>query len=349
MRKKIIVHVVNSQIYSGLEKVACEIISGLSNNYRFIYVTKNGPIVNFLKKNNIEYYIIEKMSVRELIKMIKTIQPDLIHAHDYRASCFCSLVSGKIPLISHLHANPIWIKKINLMSLFYLLASHKFDKVLTVSDSIKDEYLFSKSINNKINCISNPFSKSEIIELSNKTNCEDYYDICCVGRLEEPKDPFLYCNIIRKIKEVNPEIKAVWIGSGLYMEEIINYSKKINIMENVNFIGYMENPFGLIKNSKIFVLPTKWEGFGLSVVEALSLGLPCVVSNVGGLKKIVDNSCGKLCDNEEDFVNEIKCLLDNKEKYLSKCENAAEKSNEFDNYNEYMEYINSLYKELIKK
>ena len=150
MKKKVIVHVVNSVIYSGLEKVACKIINNFQNEYELIYVTKDGIIVNHLQKLGIKYFIIKKMSIKEIKRMINELDPDIIHAHDFRASVITSLASKNIPVISHLHNNCPWLKKIHPYSIIYFLCSFKFKKIITVSNSIEREYIFRKFIHKKI-------------------------------------------------------------------------------------------------------------------------------------------------------------------------------------------------------
>ena len=97
--------------------------------------------------------------------------------------------------------------------------------------------------------------------------------------------------------------------------------------------------------SKIFLLTSDWEGYGLVAFEALTLGLPCVVSNVGGLPNIVDNDCGALCNSEniDDYLNNIKEILFNKEKLCTYSQNAVNKSKKLDNLIEYMIQLSKIY------
>ena len=119
MKKKVIFPI-NSTSYSGLECVAITIIENLRHKFDFVYVTQDGSIVDVLKEKNIDYYIIKKMSVSEIKKCVKELQPDIIHAHDYTASCICALAKIKLPIISHLHNNSPWIKTLHPYSFLYL-------------------------------------------------------------------------------------------------------------------------------------------------------------------------------------------------------------------------------------
>ena len=91
------------------------------------------------------------------------------------------------------------------------------------------------------------------------------------------------------------------------------------------------------------VITSLWEGFGLVAFEALSLGLPVVCSNVGGLPSIVDDACGKLCNTEEDFLFEINRLIREQDYYLSKRHNAIKRSETLNNEHIYYDKLQEIY------
>ena len=101
-----------------------------------------------------------------------------------------------------------------------------------------------------------------------------------------------------------------------------------------------------MSKSKIFLLTSEWEGFGLVAFEALTMGLPCVVSNVGGLPSIIDKTCGMVCGNDQDFIDEINKLLSDSNYYNDKHLKAIEKSKRLDNYEEYCNKLDKVYKEI---
>lgn len=347
MKKNVILHIINSTVFSGLESVVCDIIQNLNEQYEFIYVTKYGSVIEILKEKNVKYEIIKSMSCKEIKRVAKKYNPQIIHTHDYKASCICSLAKINYPIISHLHNNNCWIKTIHPYSFLYLYCSKKFNKILTVSESIENEYIFSKFINKKIENISNPVSREKIL---NQVDIKDYqkkYDICCVARLSKSKNPFKFLEIINKIKQEKKNIKVVWVGDGELKDKFIHKIKKLNIENNIDVVGFQKNPYKYIANSKVFLLTSNWEGYGLVAFEALTLGLPCVVSNVGGLSNIVDNECGFLSNIEEELVKNCLLLLNNQEVYNKKKNNALLKSTKLDNLKEYINSIEEKYKELI--
>ncbi len=344
---KKIFFVMSTDDYSGAEAVNFSIINNLKDKYEFYWVSRKGKINKFLEANEIKHIEIRKLSVKEINRVIKKFNPDILHATDYKASVICSLAKiKKIPLISHLHNNSPWLSKFHPYSFALLFIAFKAKMILTVSNSIENEYVFSKLIRKKINMIGNPISTKSII---NKVNKDDYtkkYDICCVGRLTEQKNPYMFLNIIQKLVVNHSDLKCIWVGKGELLEEIISKSKSMNIGKNIDFVGFQDNPYKFMASSKIFLLCSKWEGFGLVTFEALSLGLPAVVSNVGGLPMMVNNSCGKLCKEEDEFVEEVNKLLNDKKYYLMKAYNATQQSNNIDNLDEYIKRMYHIYKNI---
>lgn len=345
---KKVLHLLTSNIYSGAENVAITIIEQLHENYNSIYACTDGPIINVLKEKNIEYIILKKASIRYIKKAVKRIKPDLIHAHGFQTSVKYSLSGLKIPYISHLHNNNPWLRKINLKSIMYLLAGIKAKKILLVSDSIEKEYVFSKYFKEKFINIGNPIGREKIINMVSEKEKAKKYDICCVGRLVEQKEPLKFIDIIKKIKLENPNIKALWVGDGELYNLCCEKVKSLNLEKNIEFIGFKKNPYQYMSQSQIFLLPSKWEGFGLVAFEALALGIPCVVSNVGGLPGIVNDSCGFLCNSEDEFVNSSLKLLNDNNKLMKYKENAIKQSKKIDNYKYYFKIIEETYVNVLK-
>lgn len=94
-------------------------------------------------------------------------------------------------------------------------------------------------------------------------------------------------------------------------------------------------------------MPSKWEGFGLAAIEAMSLGIPVVASRVGGLTKIVTPDCGWLCDSLIDYSDEITKMLYDDKYYIQKRNSAYQRALSFDNLDSYTVTIRELYINLL--
>ena len=346
--KKKVFFIMSTNEFSGAESVNLSIFENLKEKYDFYWVSKIGEINEFLTEKGIEFIPIIDMKISEINRVIKEYNPDIIHATDYRASFFCSIVKHKTKLISHVHNNAFWLKKRKLNSLAFLFTGIRSNKILTVSKSIEREYVFSRYIKKKIFCVGNPVSTTKIRNMVNIEDNEKIYDICCVGRVTEQKDPIRFLNIIYKLKQKKSNLKVCWIGKGELEDEFKSKIKQLNLENNIEYKGFQKNPYVFMKKAKVFLLVSKWEGFGLVVFEALSLGVPTVVSKVGGLPDIVDNECGNICNNDQEFIEEVNKLLVNKEYYDLKKKNALIKAESLDNIDKYCENISEIYKEVLE-
>lgn len=340
-----VLHILNTASYSGAEKVAITIINKMKKKgIQSIYLSLNGSIKSTLETEKIDFYPVPKLSIKFLKKALKEIEPDIIHAHDYTASIIISFCFPKAKIISHLHNNSPWIKKRGIYSYVYLLSSLFYEKILTVSSSIENEYVFGKRIHKKIRCIDNPIDIEYINKKSNEYYIEEKYDLIFLGRITESKNPELLLKIINTLIKNIPSIKIAIVGIGDKYLEFKKDLNKINLNKNVKLYGFINNPYPILKNSKIMCLPSKWEGYGLVAAEALSLGVPVVCSGAGGLKNIVSNRCGMLCqDDLNNYIDEIHKLLSNPRYYSYKHNNALKRSKKIDNIDEYIETIYAVY------
>lgn len=343
---KTIVHVLNTGSYSGAENVVIQIIKKMNefypNQYRLIYMACKGPIEERLKREKIEYYLVDKLSFRTVKQMRRKYSPDIVHAHDFTASILVALTRKNEKIVSHLHCNPLWIKAWNLKTIAYSYTISKYNNILAVSSAVLNEFVASRRIKEKGTVIGNPIDVCEI-QKNGEPSAEKEYDIAFLGRLSTEKNPLRYISIVSQLFDSNNKIKALMIGDGLQREECLKKIKELDIEEVITMTGFLDNPYKILSRTKILCVTSNWEGFGLMAVEGLAFGIPVVTTKVGGLKNIVTDECGKFCDTDEQFVHEIEKLLTNESYYENKCRHAKERAEELDNVEKYMAELNNIY------
>ena len=344
-RKIKVLHVLNSNSYSGAENVAITIINGIKEEFEVAYASPDGSIRNCLKENNIKYFPIYErtLTVKELKRIVYTYKPDIIHAHDFTASTIASLFSKNISIVNHLHNNWPWLKKYSFKTLAYLVAASRAKQILTVSDSIMQEYVFGNYLAHKTNMIGNPIDVNIIKQKSVQAELTDFSDIIFLGRLTEQKNPIGFLDIVYELHKKINNLKVAVVGSGVLEKQMLEKCHLLGLDNCVKFYGFVKNPYGLLKSSKILCMPSLWEGFGLSSIEALSLGKPVVASNVGGIPLIIDNSCGYLCNTRNEFIDALFNVLTNTALYDKKVSCAKDRAMLMHNIEEYMKNIKSVY------
>ena len=347
-KKSIIIFLVNSGNYFGAEKINVKIIKKLQTKYLFYYASPKGSVDKILKEHDIRHIIISKIDRKTIRNIEKIYHPDLIHATDYKTSVMCALANIKTPFISHLHSSVPWLDKIHPYTIAYLLAAEKAKKIITVSDSIEKRYIFSTFVQNKFQCILNPVCSKEILSKAGAAS-DKRYDICFVGRLSEEKQPLLFLDIIKSLKKKYPNLKTIMLGDGDLRKKVVEKIKKEQMTEYVLWKGFQSNPYKFMNQSKILLLTSRYEGCPLVVLEALVLGLPCVVADVGGLSDILTDKCGFLCKEKSSYQKYLSILLKHTSIYEKYSDESRKRAMFLENRFHYMEKVDNCYQQILEE
>jgi glycosyltransferase involved in cell wall biosynthesis len=120
------------------------------------------------------------------------------------------------------------------------------------------------------------------------------FDILFVGRLVKDKNAALLVRAISLLTEQHPDIECIVIGSGLEEKNLLKLISKHKLESNVHLIGNLPHTneiYAYMKAAKVLVLPSKREGFGMVVLEALACGTPVVTidSPTNAAKQLITN------------------------------------------------------------
>ncbi len=97
-----------------------------------------------------------------------------------------------------------------------------------------------------------------------------------IGRLTEQKGQWYLIKSFRKVVDKYEDVKLCIIGEGELKEDLNELIKILKLENNVFLLGNQENVFPFLRNSNYFVLSSLWEGFGLVLLEALSVNLKII-------------------------------------------------------------------------
>lgn len=125
--------------------------------------------------------------------------------------------------------------------------------------------------------------------------------VLMVGRLHENKNPFFWLNVAKEVlQDTDRAVSFLWLGDGDLLEAARNYALELGIADYVEFPGFEKNPYPSYRNSHLYLHLAKVEPLGNAAVDALALGIPAVVSAVGGLREVVlDGVNGKIVNIDE--------------------------------------------------
>ena len=328
-----VMHVLNSRIYSGAEKVVCQIIHAFQGEVEMVYCSPESDIVRkMVEAQGVTYLPMKTMSVSELSRVIREQKPDLIHAHDMRAGFFSALCCGNIPLVSHIHNNAYDARGLSPKTVGYLLAGFRAKHIFWVSQSSFDGYAFHKLFARKSSVLYNVIDTDEIYtKLSQDSNTYDY-DLIYVGRLTYQKNPQRLLRLCARLKQDKPDLKVAIVGTGELEEELKALCKELNLEDTVHFLGFQPNPIKMVAGSKAMILTSRWEGTPMCALEAMALGTPVVSTPSDGMKDLLtDGVSGYLTESDEQMAIDLLKIFTQPEHRQLLAENARKK---FDSLND---------------
>ncbi len=126
-----------------------------------------------------------------------------------------------------------------------------------------------------------------------KIRKEIKWDAVSVGRLVPIKGMERLITAWAKVCEHKANAKLALVGDGEERHALELLADKLGIAENVHFAGWAD-PLPYLASARCFTLLSHNEGMGRAVVEAFAAGLPCVVSDVCGLRELVDDRVGRV-------------------------------------------------------
>ncbi|MEM3402393.1 MAG: glycosyltransferase family 4 protein [Candidatus Hadarchaeum sp.] len=224
------------------------------------------------------------------------------------------------------------------------------DRVIAVSDQTKDDLISLGISVEKISVVPNGIDFGEI---SGIPPAAERLDVVYLGRLIKPKNVDVLLRAVAALRGEFPELKVGIIGDGPERGTLEKLAGELGINKNVKFFGFVEDfreVIGLMKSSKVFVIPSTQEG-GASIVtlEANACGLPAIaVDHPLGIDKrlILEGKTGFFVKLSPDAIADRVGTLLRDEKLRGKISaNAMELSRSYD-WNRIVGLVERVYSEI---
>lgn len=295
------------------------------NEWIFCSIGKGGIASNQIKSNlkkvecfAISYKIPSINTIYKLYKYFKKEKPNVVHCSGSEAN-FHGIIAAKLSQIPIIIAEEIGIPchskmAIKIFNVIYKLAGFVVGESQIVIENLKNQYSISES---KLKVISNFTLFSDLGKNSSNNDTNEFL-VLSVSRLELVKNIEGVINVIYKLIHENYKIKYKIVGDGSSKTALINLVKKLNLENDVEFVGFQDNPNQYYQETNLFVLNSFSEGFSNSLLEAMYHKKPVISTNVGAASEIINEGINGWIipvDNEIELYNKIKtCLLLDKEK-----------------------------------
>jgi L-malate glycosyltransferase len=335
-----IIHIISGDLWAGAEAQVFYTLSNLKeeNRVSFLVILFNDGILwKKLRDNNIETTVINEKKYNALIMLLmltKTIyrfRPAIIHVHAFKEHILGQIANmlnmNRSIMIRTFHGMSEVPKGLTLVKHIKSRIIHMFEKLFLSFGSNQYIVAVSKDLQK---FLEQSFPKAKIAQIYNSIPHFDKsvirnngirneygikgntFWIGTTARLSEPKNLELLIDAGRELKLCGIDFSMSIFGEGPLKERLKDYIIQNNLQDHIKLEGFKENVHSIIASFDLFVLCSLHEGLPMSLLEAMSLEVPVVCTDVGGIKEVIThNHSGLLVPSNDrnalaEAINKIK-------------------------------------------
>lgn len=291
-------------------------------------IENRGIKIKYLgKKRGFDPSIISKMR-----KIIKAYQPDVIHTHRYVLPyAFLASMGFKAKRVHTVHnvaqkeqtkvgknINRVLFRYFNVIP---VALSKEIQRTIQEVYGLPD---------NRIPVVFNGIDLSRCIVKESYAR-KDTFTVLHIGRFMDVKNHELLLRSFARFKGQHSDARLQLLGDGELKENMMQLAGQLNITDAVEFAGLQSNVYPWLHNADVFILPSKFEGMPMTLIEAMGTGLPIIASNVGGIPDMLSSQKEALLiePKEEKIIEALEMVYSDAKKREYWGRNALQRSSLF--------------------
>jgi glycosyltransferase involved in cell wall biosynthesis len=228
-------------------------------------------------------------AARNFFHLFKESHPDVVHLHNPTPTVYAAMVArmaGVPSIVSTRHSLVAPPRRL-AEELKYAFAATCCDWIVGICDATTNNLKSLHSVPaRKIVRIYNgavPLKRVALEQYPPKSG----FTLVYVGRFESVKNHALLLNAFRAALQSMPDLRLWMVGDGSERKTMDRLATELGIAAQVTFWGQQLNVAPFFSAADAFIMSSKSEGLPMSLLQAFSLGLPAIVTDVGGMAEVV--------------------------------------------------------------
>ena len=243
--------------------------------------------------------------VRQVLRMVRDEQFDIIHSHDAHAltpTLFVKMFYKDVRLV-HTRRVDFSVNKNRFSRLKY--TNKWVDSVVAISKAVKNVLVEDGLDADAVPLINSGVRFPEHVEMSaieqtaSELGVSGFKVIGNISNFADHKDHKTLIRAFDALCQSRSDVKLLLVGDGPLYDEIVEFSRTLACFDRIVFTGHRDDVYELMHIMDLFSLTSTTEGLGTTIIDALYMGLPVVATRAGGIPELVQ-------DGENGFLAEIK-------------------------------------------
>ncbi|MEJ2107796.1 MAG: glycosyltransferase [Acidiferrobacteraceae bacterium] len=303
MRKQRVVHIIDRLPPDGAERLLADVLRSRSGDFEYtvLCLVEGGPLVQEIEQSGVPVVILGRRGrydfrlLLRLITWLKEYRPVAVHTHLFTADSWGRLAAflAHVPgIYSTVHSTNTW--KGNLHRLVDRMMARLSTKVIACSEEVEVVLRDRDRIPaNRLVTIANGVDLRRFASLP-EVDLADEFDfvagattLIVVGRLHPAKGHHDLLPALETLRTQGFDFVLLIVGEGELEGELRQEVRDRGLDANVRFCGFRQDVLALIAAADTMVMPSRWEGLPMALLEAMALGKPVVATSVGGIPNVI--------------------------------------------------------------
>lgn len=314
-----IVHMVFSFNSGGIENLLVDILNSWNNEDSVLLCIVNNEkndrlIERVQKKEHIQVVCLGRQPGSEKYRYVKKtnelltdFKPDIVHCHSNNVFLFALPIKMLHPqwrFVLTIHDTNTYCRYGRMMPVLHRLF---LACIIAISDSVKNEILQRGIPESKVCMVYNGVDTQKFVEHKSKTPGEKKTIICVSRIYPEKKGQDILIKAAARLKCTRQDFQVLLAGEPPvehpeYLDELKEVIKEEHVEDKVVLLGNRNDVPELLSTADVYVMPSRFEGFGISLVEAMLAKVPVVSSDLDGPHEIIKDQYGYLFEKEDDAM-----------------------------------------------
>ncbi len=364
----LVTHVITTLDRGGAERALLDLArTQINRGFRVEVIPLKGKNELYADFKNSGIRVVDSVlnqgPIRQL-KLLKSIlesrvnRNGVIHAHLPRAELVCRLALGDLEFVATRHnSESFWPSVPSIVSSWLSRYVVRNVTLCAISNSVKEFVYTLREVprENDVRVIYYNYARARIQSTLNSKVTHrvlgESIRIGAVARLANQKGLDLLISAIPLVLVQYPNLTLDILGDGPDRSKLINQTKKLGLSESVHFFPRREDPEVFIRELDLFVLPSRYEGLGRVLLEAMDMEVPIIASKVGAILEVLSLKHPGLVEplNPIALASRIKEFIDSPTLVKQSLNIQRERLSHFVNYKQCEEYAELYFKILTNR